>query len=187
MAENQVTDEKFEALLARLGDDPEQSGGEYIRLRARLVNLLRMKGHSSPEDGADVALDRIAGKLSAGEIIRDLVSFSYGVASNIVREDLRKQQQIRKSLDHYSFLRALFESFDERIYRLMQGCLDQLQAKDRTLLVDYFICREQGNSKECRQAIAERRQITINALRLTVFRLCAKLEICYQKHRRSLD
>ncbi|MEP7340144.1 MAG: hypothetical protein ABI977_20595 [Acidobacteriota bacterium] len=179
--------EKFELLLARLGEDPEEAGKEYNRLRTRLVNVLRMKGHSSPEDGADEALDRIADKLVGGEIIRDMNSYSRRVADLIALEDQRRQRQIRKTLDHYSFFRALNETFDERISRLMQGCVDQLPAKDRTLMLDYCTCGEQRDSMDCRQAIAERMQMTLNALRLTVFRLRAKLETCYETHRRSLD
>lgn len=187
MTENQVISGKFQLLLARLGEDPEQSGREYVRLRTRLVNLLRMKGHSAPEHGADVALDRIAVKLAGGEVIRDLSSFSYGVANLIALEDRREQQRTRKALDHYSFLRTLTETFDEGIFRLMQGCLDQLPAKERALLVDYYICAQQNDSTECRKALAERLQITLNALRLMVFRLRAKLETCYEHHRRSLE
>lgn len=187
MTENQVTAEKFELLLARLGETPEQGGREYVRLRARLANLLRMKGHSSPEDGADVVLDRVAAKLAGGEIIRDLAGYSCGVANLVALEDLRKQRQTSRTLDHYSFFQKLNETFDERISRLMQGCLDQLPSKDRVLLVDYYTCLEQSDSMACRQTIAERMKMTINALRLTVFRLRAKLEDCYEQHRRALD
>ncbi len=187
MTENQVTAEKFESLLARLGEDPEQGGRQYIWLRTRLVNLLRMKGHSAPEEGADVALDRVAAKLAGGEIIRDLYSFSYGVANLIALEDHRKQNQTRKTLDHYSSFRALTETFDERIFHLIQVCLDQLPAKDRTLLLEYYTCAEQRDSLNCRKTIAERMQLTLNALRLNVFRLRAKLEICYAHHHPLLD
>jgi len=187
MTENRVTAEKFESLLNRLSEDREQAGQEYIRLRNKLANLLRFKGHSSPEDGADEVLDRVAEKLAEGEPIRDLTAYSRGFANFVALEDSRKQVRTRKSLDYYSFFHTLSETFDDRLFRLMRRCLDDLTAEQRALLEDYYDDTRRQDMSLYRQTLAERMEMTLNALRLYIFRLRAKLENCFENNRRALD
>lgn len=187
MIENRVTAEKFESLLTRLSEDREQAGLEYIRLRDKLANLLRFKGHSSPEDGADVVLDRVAEKLAEGESIRDLAAYSRGVANFVALEDSRKQSQTRKGLDYYSFFHTLSETFDDRLFRLMRRCLGDLPVEQKSLLEDYYDDTRRQDMSFRRQILAERMAMSLNALRLHIFRIRAKLENCFENNRRALD
>ena len=64
-----MTQESFDSLLAWLDADRERAGRRYEEIRRRLIKILACRGCHDPEDLADEAINRVAGKV--GEVAKD--------------------------------------------------------------------------------------------------------------------
>jgi hypothetical protein len=81
-----LTLEALDMLLARLDADREEAGRKYVALRRKLVKFLGLWGCTCPEDQADEALGRTAGKIRGGEDIGNLNSYALGIAHLVYKE-----------------------------------------------------------------------------------------------------
>ena len=160
--------EALEGLLARLGPDPDAAAGEYRRLHQRLLAFFESHGSLEPERDADETLDRLARKLREGHVIRDVPAYVHGLARNVLREAWRRARREEGTREAVRALppppapdALLWDSFDR--------CLAELEPDRAELLVAYYSAARRSN-RAWRAELAASRGLSLNALRIRVFR-----------------
>jgi DNA-directed RNA polymerase specialized sigma24 family protein len=172
-----LTLDTWNRFLCALAPDAALAASRYEQLRHRLIALYRWRGLPCPEDLADEAFDRVAEHLGRGLVVRpDVGAYLLGVARRIARE-ARYRRRGEEPLDpttapELPVLPALHDPDDE-LARLCR-CLDELPHTERQTLLAY----EAGSRAEQvrrRKALAAELGIPINALRVRVHRLRARV------------
>lgn len=164
--------EALEGLLARLGPDPEAAAGEYQRLHRRLVAFFESHGSLEPGRDADETLDRLARKLREGYAIRDVPAYVHGLARNVLREAwrrARREEGAREALRVLPPLPPPAGPDDRRLWDCFDRCLDELGPERTELLLAYYSAARSSN-RSWRAALAASRGLSLNALRIRVFR-----------------
>ena len=158
----------LEGLLARLGPDREAAAGEYQRLHRRLLAFFESHGSIEPGCDADETLDRLAGKLREGHVIRDVPAYLHGLARNVLRERWRRARREEGARDA---LRAVAQAPppDARLWSCFDRCLAELGPERASLLVAYYSAARTPN-RAWRAQLAASRGLSLNALRIRVFR-----------------
>jgi DNA-directed RNA polymerase specialized sigma24 family protein len=172
-----LSEDAFSRLLERLNADPAQAGEEYEKLRARLIYFFERKGCRIPAELGDETINRVARKIEEGHEIRDLYKFSSGVARLVLLEHWDDPKREWDELDERLSSPRLDErEFDEHQLGCMKTCLQNLAPEERDLIV-----RNCTTNKNGKVEMARTRGLTINALRLRVFRIRTRLHECYEK------
>ena len=174
--------ESFDRLLHLLDPDRERAGELYENLRRVLTTFFDWRGCRSPEDLTDETLNRVARRLEEGEQVRNLTDYCYGTARYLMLEALAKQSKVENEPDDFQFLTASetnwSEQFErERRFECLETCLAELSPDDRKLILGYF-SNERRVKIDNRIAIAGTLGTNLNALRVRVHRLKARLEKC---------
>jgi DNA-directed RNA polymerase specialized sigma24 family protein len=158
----------LEGLLARLGPDREAAAGEYQRLHRRLLAFFESHGSLEPGKDADETLDRLARKLREGHVIRDVAAYLHGLARNVLREVWRRARREEGARDA---LRAVLPAppHDTRLWSCFDRCLAELGPERADLLVAYYSAARTSN-RAWRVQLAASRNLSLNALRIRVFR-----------------
>lgn len=172
--EGQVADprrlgaEALEGLLLRLAPEREAAGLEYERLHRRLLAFFESHGSLEPGRDADETLDRLARKLREGHDIRDVPAYVHGLARNVLRETWRRT---RREEDARETLRELRPPPppDGRLWSCFDRCLAALEPDRAELLVAYYSASRSSN-RAWRAELAASRGLSLNALRIRVFR-----------------
>src|SRR5262249_12645660 len=94
-----LTQTAFDRLLACLDSDRDIAAYRYLRIRRDLVRLFEWRGCSTPDEYADETINRCARKIQEGEEIRDVATYSIGVARMLLREMCRDRYRQARSLD----------------------------------------------------------------------------------------
>jgi DNA-directed RNA polymerase specialized sigma24 family protein len=172
-----LSEDAFSRLLARLSSDPEHAGEEYEKLRARLIYFFERKGCRIPADLGDETINRVARKIEEGREIKDLSKFSFGVARLVLLEHWDDPKRDWEELDErLSSPRIDDREFDEQKLECMKKCLQTLSPEERELMIKNCTTNKKGKME-----IAVALDLTINALRLRVFRIRSRLHGCYEK------
>ncbi len=173
--------EALERLLALLDPEPAKAAREFAKLRQRLTRLFEWRGCRFPEDLVDETISRVARRLDEGVEIHSDDPYRYfcGVAHMVFKEVLRERRRERNLQDPASWPPAPepSEPDDDPRMEILQSCLAKLSEQQRRLLLDYH----QGDGRdriENRRKIAQRLDVPLNALRIRVHRIRAKLEGC---------
>lgn len=177
-----LTREALDSLLDYLGPDRRAAGERYEEIRGRLIRLFQWRGCDHAEELADETINRVAEKIAAGLEIRSDDPFRYfcGVGHLVFKEILRRQQRERAALEEVRHLPPppAPDDEDERLARL-RDCMQGLETDQRSLILDYH--RGDGGDRiRLRRAIADKLGVPINALRIRVHRIRARLEECVQ-------
>ena len=136
-----ITQEAFDRLLAALDPDRDTAAQRYLEMRRNLVRLFEWRGCSTPDEYADETINRCARKIVEGEEIRDLGSYSVGVARMLVREMGRERSKEAVPLEKAPeprILPAELESDHEARIGCLRRCLSQLTSENRELIVSYY-------------------------------------------------
>ena len=166
----------FHRLLAHLDPDPARAGDRFDQLRRKLVRFFDWRGATSPEDGADETIHRLAGRLEAGLAVLDIEAFAYGIA-RLVQHELRRSTLRLASLDgEVPAVAAPEPSQAEALSAHLQQCLDALPRESRELLLAYYSGGEGERKIEARRRLANRLGLTPSTLRSRVQRLREGLE-----------
>src|SRR5262249_21752962 len=141
-----LTQTAFDGLLACLDSDRDIAADRYLRIRRGLVRLFEWRGCPMPDDYADETINRCARKIVQGEEIRDLASYSIGVARMLLREMGRDPSRQARSLDEAPEPFARCESRSDLEDRLeaLRLSLEELSEEDRFLILNYY----EGNKSE---------------------------------------
>ena len=171
-------DSLFEQLLSRLEPDLSDTHKRYKQLRLKLVKYFAWKTCEDPELHADEAITRLLKSVTDGrQILADnLYSYVYGIARNVLKEHLRAKKRNEELLDNWEPQ----QSEDEALLDCRTICLSQLSFDKHHLLFEYY------SKKADRELMAARLGISINALRLQIFRLRTELKTCYENCLRKL-
>jgi hypothetical protein len=120
------------ALLEALGPTPAEAGEAYEGLRERLTRFFRWNRCLFPEELADMALDRLADKLSHGsEPILFPARFVTGIARMLVLEQRSTEIREKKMLLGLTWLSEQRgrTNDDKQVYDdALSHCLDCLTA-----------------------------------------------------------
>jgi DNA-directed RNA polymerase specialized sigma24 family protein len=175
------TPETFRKFLNWLDGGIDSEGQRYLEIRRRLVHYFDRKNCVSPDDLADETLNRVARRLQEeGTIDVDTPAhYCYIVAHYVFLESLRHPQAPEPLNDR---LLAPSNSVEERSdaqrrSNCLNHCLQNLNADDRALIIDYY----EGDKRvkiENRKNMATKMGITLNALSIRACRIRDKLETC---------
>lgn len=188
-----LTPASFEQLLACLGPDREAAANAYLDLRQALFTYFTLRGATAPEELTDETLDRVARRLSEGQIIftANLKNYFYGVARNVWRETLVKANTVTQLPEtplplisgltpHDVMVETLETAESEKRLGCLQKCLAQFSDEERELVLSYY--RDSGGAKiEKRKALAQTLGLSPDSLRHKLARLRLKLGSCVRQ------
>ncbi|HEU4833759.1 MAG TPA: hypothetical protein VFS90_05065 [Pyrinomonadaceae bacterium] len=168
--------EDFEKLLRWLDPDRDRAGEKYEKIRLRLIRIFTCRGCANVEDLADATINVVAAKVdSLAETYKgDPALFFYGVAKNIYHEEFKKKPPPVPPPPP-----------DVTQVEQQCGCLEeclkqQLPVADRQLVLRYHE-KEKQEKIRLRKQIAIELGITLNALRIRVHHIHARLRPCIEQ------
>jgi DNA-directed RNA polymerase specialized sigma24 family protein len=179
-----LSEKAFSRLLARFNADQTLAGEEYEKLRARLMYFFQRQGCRIPAELSDETIDRVARKIEEGYAIADLSKFSFRVAWLVLQEHWgdpkREWQQLDERLSSSESNGEQNKEYDTKLaeHRLgcMKKCLETISPEEQELIVKNCTLNKSG-----KEELARAMGLTINALRLKVFRIRKKLSRCQEK------
>lgn len=178
-----MTPDDLARFLERLSPDAEEAGCRYIHLREKkLVGFFYMKGVSDPADAAAETVERAAVRISRGADVPDVEKYCLGIARNVARERWRREQ--REDTGSRRFIESLASGSAEeveRIEQILKPCFEQLEDEEQELMVAYCRIPEGLFRAEYRRHLAEKRGLTVRALRIRVSRLRDRLADCVEQ------
>jgi RNA polymerase sigma factor (sigma-70 family) len=172
-----VSKTSIPALLAALGQTPEESGLEYERLRSKLILFFSRRLLQFPEDLADEALDRLARRIVEGTAIASIPAFALGIGRHLALEQMKNRSETKED-DFWDNVPApsATQSSEEEIARL-ERCLKTLRPEEAKLLRGYYLETE-GTPTKTRGKLAKRLGISANTLRQRIFLARQRLRDC---------
>lgn len=170
-----LTESAFEELLSWLDSDREEAGLKYKTIHDGLVKVFSRRGFSKAEDAADEVINRVVSKLP--ELRRTFHGsphrYFYGVAKKVLLEYERRELKFIP-LTGAEMDVASPEAPDELVFDCLAACKQRLTVPQRKTVESYV-----RNSKpEQRAKLAKHLGITLEALRVRVFRILGTLRRC---------
>jgi len=171
-----LSQEAFDALLDWLDSDREQAGIKYEQIRSRLIKIFTGRGCVDPEDLADETINRVTRKLNEiqDEFTGDPARYFFGVANKVYMEYLRRKTPQPPPPTPPDPGRAELE------HRCLERCIARLSSDDRNLFVRDYGTKGQTQANR-RKALADELGISLNALRIRVYRIRTALKECVEK------
>jgi DNA-directed RNA polymerase specialized sigma24 family protein len=176
-----LTQEAFDCFLASLGDDRDLAGQQYLEIRGNLIRFFEWRSCPFPEDHADETINRVARKLSEGEIVRNASAYCLGVARLLVLEIIKARVRERQVFGDMAISDTVSpdEPDSESRIECLRQCLQKLSSENRDLIVNYY--QGSGGKKiENRKKLTESLGIPVNTLRMRALRLREKLQLCVE-------
>jgi DNA-directed RNA polymerase specialized sigma24 family protein len=172
-----LTAESFEQLLAWLDPDREKAGERYGRIHLRLTRIFSCRGCFESERLADEVIDRVASKINwlSENYVGDREPYFYAVARKVYLEDLRKKR-IPQMPAPTSDVNEIDEDIEE-VYGCLEKCMSNLPSAERELVLQYHQEEKQAKISN-RKRLSLELNITLNALRIKVYRIHCQLQQC---------
>lgn len=178
----------FDEILAWLNPDREVAANMYVQLRHNLVKIFLWNGCSDPEGLTDEVFDRVAKKVHnlRQMYVGDPRLFFYGVARNLVKESAKKVKTYASFDDLDATMRAhphLQNEEEESAHareECLQSCLQRLGSEQQRLILAYYAMEKQGKIAH-RVTIAEELGLSVETLRVRVYRIRVALEKCIER------
>lgn len=174
--------EAWRRVLRFLADGDARQDAVYERARNRLLQFFAARGKLGDEELADATFDRVVAKLSdeVAAQVRSPVGYMLRFAHFIYLEHIKSEIAHRSRLatlqpDDADCMESAQEAWlrNERL-SLLERCLDELPADERTLLLAYYT--HDGRSRiVSRQKLSKELGITPALLRTRVSRLLGTL------------
>jgi DNA-directed RNA polymerase specialized sigma24 family protein len=170
----------FDRLLQALEPEALSVGESFRRCRTKLVRFFLWKRCDDPDNLADETTSRLVKKVQSGqEISTDQpYNYVYAIARNVFYEYLRAKEKSGIEIE-IDALRE--EPVAEGAEDCWSQCLAQLSSEKREFLEVYYL------DSIDREQFAHEKGMTINALRLTVFRYKNALKHCVENCLRRLN
>ena len=167
--------EAFEKLLLWFSPDREQAAKKYQTIQFRLIRIFAAKGCCDPEDLADQSFNVASLKVNwlLENYVGDPAHYLYGIARKIFLE--QKPHPAPPPMDPPDIDEL------ERRSTCLDRCLDDVTTSDERRLVIQYHEQEKRERIETRRRLAEELGITINALRIKVCHIQARLRPCLQE------
>ena len=178
LKKNEIGQEDFESLLDWLDENREVAAHKYEAIRLRLIKIFVVQKHLDAENLADQVFDRVCRKLAdiAPNYEGKKELYFYGVARKIHLEAQNRAKTTELEINHLAAKNTDDEESNIH-YQCLENCLQKLSVDDRNLIVGYYQ-NEKTAKIDCRKQIAERLGITIDNLRIKIFRLRNELKKC---------
>lgn len=163
----------FNKFLRTLEPNASSVNDGFLRCRTKLVKFFFWRRCDDPDNLADETTTRLLNKVQAGQEISGDNPYGYvfGIAKNVFLEYLKakKKSGIQTDLDE---LRD--EPSVQGTETCSSLCLAQLSAEKREFLEEYYL------DDIDRELFARDKGLTINAIRLQVFRCREILKHCME-------
>ena len=175
-----LTQEAFDALLARLGSDRDLAANQYLEIRRNLVRLFEWRGCSTPDEYADETINRCARKIGEGEEIRDVATYCLGIGRMLLLEMARDRLKEARSLDEVPEPQTPQQVPDEDLehrVECLRRCLDHLSPGNRGLILNYYH-GDKGEKIKIRKGLTQIFGISGSTLRMRALRLREGLQLC---------
>lgn len=175
-----LSQSSFDSFLTVLDSNRERAGQKYETLRTRLVKFFEWRACQFPDDLADETLDRVIKKVDSGEQINDCVNYAYGVARLLYLETLKKQTREQAVIINMPIKESTDGEEEDTRLNCLERCLQTLSENNRLMILHYY--RDDKQAKiDHRKKLAEKFEISTNALRIKTLRIRTKLEECVFK------
>lgn len=151
----------------------------YQMLRARLIRIFARRGCPTPEDLADETIYRVALKLDklVPSYEGDPARYFFAVARNVYLEYSREPKWTELDPDQSSPSEFSEWLSDEKLYDCLESCLSRLDDDEKSIITEYYRYDKIANINH-RRVLAETYGIGLNALRIRVYRIRARLGRC---------
>ena len=179
-----IPPESFEEILAWLNPDREVAGAMYVQLRHDLAKLFIWGRCADPEGLTDEAFDRVSRKVIdlRKSYEGDPRLYFRAVAKNLIKENFKKIK-FQVPFEEVDLSQQQTTETDETVADMddcLQLCLQELSSKKRELIVAYYAKQKQAKIDH-RSELANQFGISIETLRVRVFRIRASLEHCIER------
>jgi DNA-directed RNA polymerase specialized sigma24 family protein len=180
-----MTQDAFNRLLTWLNEDTEEAGRRYEEIRHSLIKLFTWRGCFDAEGLADEVFNRVTARLSQLDenYVGDPAHYCYGVAKMLFYE-CRRRMKVQATLDEVAHLSVaapeVTEDDSDLEHECLELCVGKLDAESRELIMAYYAL-EKRDKIEGRKALAQRFGISINNLRVRLYRIRAGLEKCIRE------
>lgn len=179
---DEVEKKERDIFLEWLSPEQEKSEALYLELRRKLVLMFRL--FEDPEDLADEVIERALNNIEKGKVKFSGKAEHYilKIASFVKKEEFRRR--IVFQLDDTVNDPPASErenKFPENLYRIIELCFKELDKKDYEIFLDYTFPPDNLSEKEHRQRVAEKWNISIEHLRVLIYRIRNKLRRCALK------
>jgi DNA-directed RNA polymerase specialized sigma24 family protein len=182
----------FLKLLDWLDPNHEKAAKKYEQIRRALIKIFISHGFSNAEDIADLTIDRVVSKIDEisasfeGEKIKYFVKVARFIQ---IEQSKRRDFQIDEEIivNRQNFLTSQndentpWNEFTKKQIDCLEGCLNKLRAKDRQLILEYYNTGNSQTKIKEHRILAEKKTISLNALRIQIFRIKRKLLECTKK------
>lgn len=172
----------FEKLLAWLDSDRDKAVQKYQQIYSRLVRIFAGKGCFDAEDLADETVNVVASKIDwLRETFRgDPALFFYGVAKKIHQERTKPKTPPKPPTPPDN------TALEQRC-NCLEKCLQTVTNPEEAKMVVRYHEGEGQARIENRKQIAQELGITLNALRIRICHLQARLRPCIEDCVANLD
>ena len=180
--DSEIPPESFEEILAWLNPDRDVAATMYVQLRQDLGKMFMWGRCSDPEGMTDEAFDRVAKKVHdvRPTYEGDPRLYFRAVANNLIKEN-NKKIKTQLSIEGIDLPEPqVTEAEDEttaKIEECLQECLQKLSGDKRELILGYY-AKEKQAKIDYRNGLAEKFGITVETLRVRVFRIRESLAEC---------
>ena len=175
-----LTQRVFDRFLAILDTDRDQAGEKYEFIRLRLLKYFQWCGSDQPDIDADETLNRVMRRIDEGENVYNLDGYIQGVARLVQKESLKLRNR-KQELDVDQVVELATAEPEEAQWReCLERCLGYLSDEEREIVTEYY--KHEGIEKiNCRKRLATRLGVSLNSLRVRMYRQRANLEACVQE------
>jgi RNA polymerase sigma factor (sigma-70 family) len=187
----QLSAEAFQRFLDYLDAGAGTAGERYLEMHRRVVSYFDRKGCRDADTLADETLNRVARRLEEEGAIEasSPAQYCYVVARFVFFEYLRRGEHISVPFDDATSPGSALpemqiseptdaESNDsQRRFKCLEQCLSTLTPPDRDLIITYY-SGERSAKIEQRKQLAQRSNLSANALTIKASRIRARIEDC---------
>ncbi len=177
-----LSQETFDKLLLWLDPDRDVAARKYQTIQLRIIRIFAGKGSCDPEDLADESFNVAARKIDwlLENYVGDPALYIYAIARRIFLERLEpKQRPVPPVPPDTTEL--------ERRSRCLDRCLEHLTTRGERHLVLQYHSKDRQERIRTRRQLAEELGLSINALRIKVCHIHARLRPCIEECLRLSD
>ena len=180
-----IPPESFEEILVWLNPDRDVAATMYVQLRHDLAKLFLWGRCADPEGMTDEVFDRVAKKVHdvRPTYEGDPRLYSRAVANNLIKENHKKIKS-QLSLEGIDLPGQQVTDVEDEIVAdtedCLQLCLQKLASDKRELILAYY-AKEKQAKIDHRNELAQKFGITVETLRVRVFRIRESLSACIER------
>jgi len=180
-----IPPESFEEILAWLNPDRDVAATMYVQLRHDLGKMFMWGRCADPEGLTDEVFDRVARKVHEVRPTYegDPRLYFRAVANNLIKEN-HKKIKTQLSLDDIDLpelpIIATEDEMAAEVEECLQLCLQKLGTDKRALILSYY-AKEKQDKIDHRYELAQKFGITVETLRVRVFRIRESLAECIRR------